>query len=196
MTNDDKLTSAKVNLPKFNGKQEGFMTWWMRFRAYAAVVGFSQSIGDSKDPSLPENEDDELSEDASMKKKQEKALKCNRVAMASFTIAFTAEQLIGLCYKAMSTEWPSGQAYMVVQYLQKKFNPEDIVTKIEIRRELNAVTMGKEDDPEMMFEAISLLTNKYRSANISEEDQIAVILENAPPAYASTYQSIRNHNRD
>ena len=186
MTDDDKLTSAKVTLPKFNGKQEGFMTWWMRFRAYAAVVGFTQSIGDGQDPDLPRTENEELSSNETIKKKQEKALKCNRVAMASFTMAFTAEQLIGLCYKAMTTEWPTGLASLVVRFLKKKYNPEDIVTKIELRRELNAVTMGRDDDPETMFEAISLLTNKYRSANISEEDQIAVILENAPPAYAST----------
>ena len=61
MGDDEKVAAGRVTLPKFNGKRDAYMTWWMRFMAYAAVIGFAQSIQDNKDPNLPEKEYDELS---------------------------------------------------------------------------------------------------------------------------------------
>ena len=109
MVDEEKVTAGKVTLPKFNGKKDAYMTWWMRFMAYAAVIGFTQSIQDSKDPDLPGKENDTLSTNDDIRKKQEKALKSNRIAMANFTMAFSAEMLIGFCYKAITDDWPAGQ---------------------------------------------------------------------------------------
>jgi hypothetical protein len=38
--------------------------------------------------------------------------------------------------------------------------PKDLVSKIEFRRALNAVTMKKADDPALLFEQISAIENK------------------------------------
>ena len=50
------LRYGKVELPRFDGTHKNFMTWWMRFSAYAEVWGFFKSIGKSKDPELPASE--------------------------------------------------------------------------------------------------------------------------------------------
>ena len=147
MSDDDKMISGKVQLPKFNGERKDFVTWWMRFQAYAAVVGFTQSIQKTRDGDLPLLEAQTLDSSDAVRKKQEKALKSNRIAMANLTMAFTSEQLIGYYYKAITSGWPTGQAYKVVGALFNKYSPQDLVSKIELRREMNAVSMKRDDDP-------------------------------------------------
>ena len=50
---DSEKGYGKVELPRFDGTHKSFLIWWMRFSAYAAVWGFSHSIGKTKDPVLP-----------------------------------------------------------------------------------------------------------------------------------------------
>ena len=68
----------------------------------------------------------------------------NAIAIANLTTAFTSESLIGMIYQARTTKWPCGLAHMVVDALFKKYVPQDLVSKIELRRALNAVRMKKE----------------------------------------------------
>jgi hypothetical protein len=55
-----------------------------------------------------------------------------------------------------------------------KVFPKDLVSKIELWRALNAVSMKKEDDPAIQFEQIIAIENKYKLVNyqIPKEDRI------------------------
>jgi hypothetical protein len=67
-------------------------------------------------------------------KKQFLAKKMNNLAMASFTMAFTREGIMRLVSKAKTKEWPEGLAYLVAKELNKKFKPNDIISKVEMRQ--------------------------------------------------------------
>jgi hypothetical protein len=72
---------------------------------------------------------------------------------------------MGLIYMARTTDWPNGLAWMVMKELNKKYFPKDLVSKNELRRAVNAVSMKKEDDPAILFEQISAIENKFNTVN-------------------------------
>eukprot|EP00957_Ditylum_brightwellii_P168767 12846279-Ditylum_brightwellii.AAC.1 len=102
-------------------------------------------------------------------------------------MAFTTEALIGIVYASMTDEWPTGKANMVVILLHEKFAPKDLVSKIELRRHLNGISMKKEEDPSKLFEKIAALQNRYNTASyqIPMDEMIATVLEKAPKEYGT-----------
>eukprot|EP00591_Stephanopyxis_turris_P000610 CAMPEP_0195508876 /NCGR_PEP_ID=MMETSP0794_2-20130614/1972_1 /TAXON_ID=515487 /ORGANISM="Stephanopyxis turris, Strain CCMP 815" /LENGTH=163 /DNA_ID=CAMNT_0040635957 /DNA_START=67 /DNA_END=558 /DNA_ORIENTATION=+ len=161
---DEESLTKTVKLPTFSGERKDFQIWWVRFCAYASVQGFRQSIGRVRDPDLPSSEDVTIDARSDQGKKQLRAKRANAVAMANLTMAFTTEALIGMVYQAQTSLWSSGLTYVIVDALHKKYIPKDLVSKIELRRELNAVSMKKDDDPAVLFVAISGIENKYNTS--------------------------------
>eukprot|EP00957_Ditylum_brightwellii_P107386 8194230-Ditylum_brightwellii.AAC.1 len=80
-------------------------------------------------------------------------------------MAFTSESLIGMIYASMSTTYPGGLAYKVVVALHEKYAPKDLVSKVELHRQLNMITMKRDDDPTVLFEQISGLRNRHNTAS-------------------------------
>ncbi len=76
------------------------------------MYNFRQALAEDGDSDLPENESNELDKTTPVGKKMLAAKKRNEVAMANFTIAFTSEGVMGLVYKALTTDWPSGLGLM------------------------------------------------------------------------------------
>jgi hypothetical protein len=79
--------------------------------------------------------------------------------MANFTMAFTSEGVMGLVYKALTTDWPSGLPTVAVQDLLKKYRPLDIVSLVELRQQMNKVSIKKGADPSTLFEQLSAIEN-------------------------------------
>jgi hypothetical protein len=77
----------------------------------------------------------------------------------------TIEVSMGLIYKARTTDWPNRLAWMVMMQLHKKYFPKDLVSKIELRRALNAVSLNQADDPPVLLEQISVIENKFNTVN-------------------------------
>ena len=108
----------------------------------------------------------------------EKRVKANEVAIAQLAMAFETDDLINKIYSAQDTDWPNGMAWKVVRDLMDEFHPTDIVSKVELKRRMNKVRMGKKDSPKVLFNQISAIKNAYDASNhiIDEEDLIAVVL--------------------
>jgi hypothetical protein len=49
-------------------------------------------------------------------------------------------------WKAMTPEWPSGLAHLVVEALFKKYQPQDMITRVELRQILNGIKMKKGEE--------------------------------------------------
>ena len=181
-------TMKTVRLPSFSGNSKDFQVWWMRFTAFATVWGFSQSVKRNTDPNLPATEDTVIADETQGPGKlQSEARKSNAVAMANLTMAFGTEALMGLIEKSKSREWPNGLACRVVERMFQKYQPEDTISKVEMRQELSKVRMKKEEDPSNMFETLLGIQNRYRTATytVPEEELIAVVLDQAPKEYGS-----------
>eukprot|EP00957_Ditylum_brightwellii_P090737 6910518-Ditylum_brightwellii.AAC.1 len=87
----------------------------------------------------------------------------------------------------MSPAWPSGKAHVVVVLLHEKYVPKDLVSKIELRRNLNSILMKKDEDPVKLFEKIAALQNRFNTAlyQIPLDKMIAMVLEKAPKEYGT-----------
>jgi len=72
-----------------------------------------------------------------------------------------------------------------VQALFKKYEPDDKITRVEIRELLAKVSMKAHQDPTSLFKQITAIQNRYNNASrkIDEEYLIAVILKAAPKDY-------------
>eukprot|EP00957_Ditylum_brightwellii_P136931 10442806-Ditylum_brightwellii.AAC.1 len=102
---------------------------------------------------------------------------------------FTMEVLMGLIYKSITTNWPSGQADVIVVLLHKKYSPKDLVSTIKLRCNLNSIIMKKDEDPDHLSEKLSGLENRYSTAlfQISTKDLIATVLKKAPMEYGTIF---------
>jgi hypothetical protein len=183
--------NSRVRLPEFDGAHKNFQVWWTRFMAFAAVMKITQALKIGGEVNMPMTEDTIIVETTDVGKLQAVAVRRNAIAMANLTMAFTSETTINVVYKAMSIEWPSGLAHLVVAALFKKYRPQDTITRVELRQVLNAIKMKKGTDPATLFEQISSVENKYNTATkkIDQDDLIAVVLDAAPTEYRSLLTS-------
>jgi hypothetical protein len=165
----------------------------MRMKAYANVNGFTTAF--LKDPVLPEKEEEEIDETSNEGKVAAAATSHNAMAMACFTMAFVTEGMMMLLYQAMIPEWPNGLAYRVIESLASKFHPIDMMSKVEVRAELNSIAMKKKVKPSDLFEKISSVKNWYNCGvnTISEDELMAVVIGAAPIEYQS---SLLNEQRN
>jgi hypothetical protein len=174
-----------VPIPKFDGKEEHFQVWWMRFLDYATVFQFRQAMKATKEDELPEKEDDVLDLTTDADKAKAAAKRRNEVSFAALTSAFLTDGLMLLIVGAQTADWPNGLTWMVVSALLTKFQPKDLISRVELRLDINKVKLKKNARPSKMFEQISAAVNKYRSTKIDQEELIAVVLSTAPAEYKS-----------
>ena len=110
--------SKSVSMPTFSRKEEDYELFWPRFKAYADMKGFAESVDwENPDPDLP-TKHNEFSIDADVRKKQEAAVKRNKSAIAAFTLAFRTKACMNMINEAKSDEYPKGLAHLVAKELQ------------------------------------------------------------------------------
>ena len=169
-------SSKSVRLPAFDGTRKGFQMWCTRFLAFAAVYKFEEALQIGGED-MPDDYKEKLDEQVPEEKAMMQAKSRNATAMANLTMAFQSEATMGLVYQAMDKKWPGGLVPKVVAAMFKKFQPNDTVTRVEMRQMLNEVSMKKDDDPSTIFEQLSSIKNRYNTADrqMEQEDMIAVV---------------------
>lgn len=179
-------SSSKV--PVFEGTQKTFTMWWVCFNAFAVMKGFSRAL--KEDPSLPVN-------DAAVPADEEAKLakKANEVAIGSLTMAFKTDALLNIVFRSMTTAWPGGLAHKVVNELKRKYQPEDIMSRVELRHSLNKIQMKKGQDPAKLFEQIFSIQNRSK-IEIPEEDFVTIILEAASEEYQAVLTTEQTRKGD
>ena len=145
-----------VALPTFSGKDKDYAVFWPRFYSYAMLKGFDEVLDNTNSP-LPADPTS-LSSNDDLKKKQERAIKLNNLAVASFTMAFTTGTLMEHVEKSKSSEYPGGRANLIVDRLKRKFRPTDRILGIEAEKELMKLKFGKKD-PDEYFDKLAALKN-------------------------------------
>ena len=168
-----------LRLPLFDGKHDKFQVWWTRLEAYAGVFGFLAALKTGGETDLPATETTTIDETTDRGKLALAAKKRNAIAVANLTMAFTTDGTMALVYKAKTNAWPSGLAHLIATALKNKYQPQDTMTRVELRHQLNKVKLKKGADPATLFEQISSIENKYNTATriIDKEDLIAVVID-------------------
>ena len=106
MSDSEEENSKTSTLPKFNGKDNGYQLWLMRFKAYAGSKTFSDALEPEFDTKLPDSESEALDSSNAEQKKKISAKKKNIKAMQALTLAFKGPSLMNMIYKSMSDEFP------------------------------------------------------------------------------------------
>ena len=180
-------TGADINkgllLPFFDRDENKFKGWWMRFKAYATIKNFALAIDRTQEADLPSTETDDVSSDKPKKAARDR----NMMAIACLTASFQDDGLLNMVEQSMTSDWPSGLAYVVIDELFKKYRPVDMISRVEMRSRLNNVSMKANDDPRILFDQLASIQCAYNSTTrkIDPDDLIAVALEKAPAMYTS-----------
>jgi hypothetical protein len=140
-------TDSTAKVPTFNGDVKNFMLWLVRVQAFAVMKKFISAIQAVGDANLPVEETFLMLMRQSRRRKKE-----NAYAFAYLTIATTSEKLLGVIEAAKTTKFPNGLAFMVMNALKKKYMPQYMITKVELRQELMRIKMSVKEDPATLFE--------------------------------------------
>jgi hypothetical protein len=198
----DGTSASKTmhTVPKWDSKAKTFQLWWVRFMVFTTMQKFSKALGADKESGMPASEDAVIAEDTDPGKIQLKAKNRNANAVAQFTMAFLTETAMAFIYEGMvDTDWPGGLAYLVVKAIKRKHMPDDTVSKVELRRQLNGISMKKGDDPAVLvgtqITSIKVRFNKP-GQTIDETEFIAVVIAQAPMIYTGvlTSEQLRHGN--
>ena len=175
-------SSKSVSVPSFNGKNEEYEMFWIRFQAYASLKGFEVSID-------PEQMDVELpvkynvfDTDADIMKIEKEAIKRNSQAVAAFTLAFKTPALMNLINEGKTADYPNGLAYLIAKEMRDQYKPQDRVTKVEAINALRAIRCKKNQRPDKFFNKLSTAKSKY-IAEITDEMLINEVMVKAPEKY-------------
>jgi hypothetical protein len=187
---DNGVSARTARLPEFDGTHASFQIWWVRFAAFAMVHHFVQALAIGGEPLMPAKDTDAVDETTADGKLIMKAKERNARAMANLTLALN-EVTMGIVYEAMTDAYIGGLAHLVIKGLFKKYQPQDIMSKVELRTMLNNIKMKPHEDPAKLFNQISSLKQKYNTSTkkIDDEDLIAVVLSQAPPSYQALLTS-------
>ena len=115
--------------------------------------------------------------------------------MASLTMAFKTDAMLNVVFKTMTVAWPGGLAHKVVSELKRKFQPEDIMSRVELRRSLNSIKMKEGQDPAKLFEQIYSIQNRSK-IEIQEDEFVAVILDAASREYKAVLTTEQSRLKD
>ena len=186
MSTETENNSKSVILPTFSGADKDYSIFWARFQAYAEIKGFGDAL--ARTTSALPNDPKILSTVDEDKKKEEKAMKMNKLAVASFTMAFTTGALMDYVDHSKTDKYPGGIAYKIVNRLKKKYRPGDRIASVEAEKELMKLKMKSSEDPDDYFDRLAVLKNRYKHcpATFDEDKMIAATIAKAPIAYGST----------
>jgi hypothetical protein len=114
---NDKTT---IQLPTFDGDRDKHLLWDQKMMCYAVVKKFAQALGDTAEPDLPDSDSTAIDETTEIGKRQAAAKQRNSIAMTCLMMAFTTDAAMSVVFKAKTTEWPGGFAWMVMDFMRKK----------------------------------------------------------------------------
>ena len=138
------MAEDKISIPRFNGKEEAFETWWIKFYYYAQGQDFAEAVSELPEAALPTAHDTPLDENNPAEKKAIEARACNKMACTALMLAMPDELILqaDLASKG-DTNWPKGKACLIMKYLMEKFRQAGAMTTFKAQTQINAVTMGK-----------------------------------------------------
>lgn len=171
-------SSKSVALPKFDGTVKTFQGWLVRFQAYATVYKFLSAL--KKDSNMPDSEGSEIDESTAAGKRRAKAKAANALAVASLALSFSKDTLLMYVTKSMTAEWSSGLAYKIMDALKKKYQPDDQLSRVEVRVAMNKVQMKAKEDPTVLIDQLKMIEAAYIESSVikmDEADMIAILME-------------------
>ena len=185
----DSESHKSVKVPTFSGKANDYQAWWMRFSAYAALMGFSAALTTTKMANLPDTE----AEGANDTNDQKKAREMHNKARYHLILAMLNERWLHMMANTGDNDWPGGYVHLFLTRLQQKFKPQDTVSIIELKKSLNQLKLKPGEDPSKLFEDLARLQNRFQSSNYTMDDSevIATVISAIPAEYTGIITALQ-----
>ena len=148
----DMLNYEKAKVPMFDGDEENFDRWEIQWKAFAQVENLAGALGKQLDADMPESvlAFNKTEKAGTTSKEAKAAVKANRQAMAYLALALKPMELLRLLTRAVTTEWPEGEAWKVMKQLQDIYRPNDVQSIAEGRFKLASIKMGADENPSII----------------------------------------------
>ena len=156
MSEGENRSSKTVQVPVFNGKKSQFGIWFPRFKAYCVAKDIHEALESTfalpADPkAVPTTED--------AKKAHKSKISKNAAASAALTLAFTTATLMDIVTSTETDEYPGGIAHEAVKKLNRKYRPQDNISKVEAETELSKLQFNPSAHPEKFFMQLAVMNN-------------------------------------
>ena len=113
---------------------------------------FKKALKSDVDLPATQTEFDALDPKSSTYKPRIRAGLRNDTAVAQLTMAFQTASLLDKVNQVKTTDWPDGLATSIVTRLKRDCQPIDRISRVEMRRKMNKVSMKNYDDLKVIFE--------------------------------------------
>ena len=172
-----------VKLTVFSGKQQDYHDWWRTFKMLATVHKFTEAL--AVQANMLATEATGLSTNDDIKLLQEKAIRKNHIAIAQLILALVSDADKGVICKSGMTGWPHGLASTLIRLLGERYNARDNKSLLELKQELNDITMSEDEEPSAMFGRMMRIKNLYDAPGdeMSDEDKMTAALRAVPKKY-------------
>ena len=167
-----------------------FLVWKMRFEAFAHLKGVEVALSTDN---MPKNTLASYLNTLDEKKADEKLklewAAANTKLLQYFTLSFNTAELMHKMSATMSTDYPRGTAYGIMELLKEEFHPQDKLSTVEIKTKLAAVSMRERENPTTLFEQIDtikqLADSNPQGYKLNDDECITQITTRAPDEYSS-----------
>ena len=114
------LNYEKAKVPMFDGDKENYDQWEIQWKAFAQVQNLVSAIGKENDSDMPASVAvyNKAEKARTTSKEQKGAVKANSQEMAYLALALKPMELLHLLRRAVTAEWPAGEAWKVIKQLQ------------------------------------------------------------------------------
>ena len=186
------MSSSSLSIPRLKDPKQ-FFVWWTVFQQFATIKGFRKALRPTPEADLvPEDQviaDPEGAGAAAVACRQR-----NEEACAYIILAMT-EKLVVSVRKAgnRDTDYPSGKACLMVEYLLKKYQNDSAVVSLNAQDELRECVMKPNDEPDVLFDAVSQVQMRYHGlqhANMTDDVIVAQVIAALPDKYSSTVSKV------
>jgi len=184
---DVNAVDKMLKIVPFDRKIKTWPRWRARFKAMAQVKGFWMAL--KKKGNLPDDpEDYETGMNAEQKAAAEKAIKLNSIAYSSLILSVQGDPGFGRVNSARTVKYPTGVTYLAWEHLLEEYEPNDHMSKVELRQMFISTKFERQDeDPEMFFICLDQVRQRYENNGMTLDDteMLTQLFAVAPKQYQS-----------
>lgn len=186
------VEQSSLKISKFDGKRANYAMWESQFVAILGVKGCAAALQPNFKAKLPATGDiSALNLSDAGQKAQYEALVKNNLAMSYLTVAMNSPSLLRIVQASKTSDFPDGLAYKVMDKLEKKYKPKDVMADAEQMEKLMKLEVGPRQDPDELGDQIAAIENEYGS-QLDEKQKIAAVVKAAGRLYAAEINSTTN----
>ena len=184
------MLEEKVSIPRFNGSEEAFKTWWIKFYFYTQGWDFVEAVNDQPETMLPATQDMPLDKNNPAEKRSKEARDQNKMACTALMLAMP-DNLIVPANVASKGDlyWSQGKACLLVKFLLDKYCQAGAMTMFKAKTQINQITMGKQDNPTVVINKLERIMHWYAGvpfAGVNKTMLVAHLIKIAPEIYSQT----------